>query len=142
VELPPPLPPALVQGIVRLHLCHVLSTGTDWLLTCYRRLTEEILQLLAKEVKVTEEAVKRNPKVNLSLTVLFVCLYACEVDVLYCNFEPQSYWVWHHRRLCCEWIEEKGGDPQWAFELTLCTKFHKLDARNCTPGFAIVVAVA
>lgn len=50
-----------------------------------------------------------------------------EFTLLGLQSNPKSYCAWHHRRWCLETCAE----PDWKHELELCTRFLKLDERNC-----------
>lgn len=43
------------------------------------------------------------------------------------RINPKCYWVWYQRK----WVGLKYKEMNWMFELGLCTKMLKYDARNC-----------
>ncbi len=97
----------------------------------------EVQAILKTEIDFTKGGIMRNPKV---LSHPFLpCVYSLErfffpplpCRELNCGLCTQSYWVWHHRRVVCGWLDDKNGHTNWKREVDLCTLFLERDARNC-----------
>lgn len=97
---------------------------------------DEMMQLVAS-------ILTRNPDVSTLWNIRRLCLLELKqreaVDIktvfdkdlgfveqcLHAN--PKSYCAWHHR---C-WVLENSPEPNWQREVALCTKYLKMDERNC-----------
>lgn len=95
----------------------------------------------AEMLTVTGELLAASPDINTLWNVRRECLLRLqradpatdafrrdlEFTLVGLQSNPKSYCAWHHRRWCLETCAE----PDWTHELELCTKFLKLDERNC-----------
>lgn len=97
---------------------------------------EEMMQLVAS-------ILTRNPDVSTLWNIRRLCLLqlkasdAVDEQALFdkdlgfteqcLHANPKSYCVWHQR---C-WILENSPTPNWQREVSLCTKYLKMDERNC-----------
>lgn len=91
---------------------------------------------------MTGDVLAANPDINTLWNVRRECLLRMqqadpqteafrrdlEFTLLGLQANPKSYCAWHHRRWCLETCAQ----PDWKHELDLCTRYLKLDERNCT----------
>lgn len=73
--------------------------------------------LLKLKESTTDDSESINEVFEKDLSLTEACLHV----------NPKSYCVFHHR---C-WLLENSDEPNWQREVNLCTKYLKLDERNC-----------
>lgn len=88
-------------------------------------------------MQLTAVILSRNPDISLLWNLRRQTIVDLNDDALFSKdleftescllVNPKSYCVWHHR---C-WFLETMTSPNWEREVTVCTKYLKMDERNC-----------